>query len=103
MNELTSTMAEGELRILDVDLAKRLGYARPVSIRYPIKRHLASLAELGAIHTACIAGQGARHDPTEITPMPTTKAKPKTTSHTTITKTVPAYRATDLTFSQPKP
>jgi hypothetical protein len=55
---LTPVQIEGELRIYDLDLALRLGYARPTSIRYLIKRHLAALAELGAIHSLCIAGQG---------------------------------------------
>ena len=40
-----------ELRILDVDLAKRLGYARPVSIRDLIKRHHSSLLEMGPLRT----------------------------------------------------
>jgi hypothetical protein len=44
--------------ILDTHLAQRLGFARPTKINDFIKRHLASLAKLGAIRTVRIAGQG---------------------------------------------
>lgn len=58
MNELTLRVVEGELRILDVDLAQRLGFRRPTKIRDLIKRHMASLLMMGAIPTVGIAGQG---------------------------------------------
>src|SRR5271154_6291860 len=52
MNELlTPTMVEGELRILDTDLAKRLGFAEPRMIRRTIKRHLPDLDRMGTRYT----------------------------------------------------
>lgn len=44
---LRPEMVEGELRIRDLDLAARLGFADPHMIRRLIERHAAALAELG--------------------------------------------------------
>ncbi|MCG4261383.1 phage regulatory protein/antirepressor Ant [Acetobacter senegalensis] len=46
-NIITPEMHEGELRILDTDLAKRLGFDRPRNIRNIIKRYLPDLDKLG--------------------------------------------------------
>jgi phage anti-repressor protein len=42
---------EGELRILDVELGKRLGFTKPTKIRDAIKRHAFSLGQLGPLPT----------------------------------------------------
>ena len=41
------SMREGELRILETDLAKRLGFDRPRKIRELVTRHKASLEQMG--------------------------------------------------------
>lgn len=46
-NIITPEMREGELRILDTDLAKRLGFAAPRMIRKLIKRYLPELDKIG--------------------------------------------------------
>ncbi|WP_063353473.1 hypothetical protein [Acetobacter oryzifermentans] len=46
-NLITPSMREGELRILDTDLAKRLGFAAPRMIRKLIKRYLPELDKIG--------------------------------------------------------
>lgn len=46
-NLITPSMREGELRILDTDLAVRLGFATPRMIRKLIKRYLPELDKLG--------------------------------------------------------
>jgi hypothetical protein len=51
MNELTPTQVERELRILDIDLAKHLGFAQPLNIRNTIKRHEGALRALGVLFT----------------------------------------------------
>ncbi|SMH60464.1 Rha family transcriptional regulator [Azospirillum agricola] len=48
---LTVASVEGEARILDTDLASRLGFAEPRMIRNLIKRHLSSLDALGVRST----------------------------------------------------
>lgn len=60
-NLITPSMHEGELRILDIDLGKRLGFAKPVKIRELIKRHLPSLEQMGTVPTVGTVkrGQGA--------------------------------------------
>lgn len=50
-NIITPKMHEGELRILDTDLAVRLEFADPAQIRKLIKRHEGSLAQMGVIST----------------------------------------------------
>lgn len=50
-NIITPEMHDGELRILDTDLAVRLGFADPAQIRKLIKRHEGSLAQMGVIST----------------------------------------------------
>lgn len=42
---------EGELRILDIDLAQRLGFAKLTKIRELIKRHSDSLIKMGTLPT----------------------------------------------------
>ena len=48
----------GELRILDIDLGKRLGFAKPVKIRELIKRHLPSLEQMGTVPTVGTVKRG---------------------------------------------
>jgi hypothetical protein len=62
MGELTPTLIEGELRIRDVDLAARLGFARPTNIRQLIERHRESLSKISVLHTVVQtpSGQGGR-------------------------------------------
>lgn len=50
-NVIAPAMHDGELRILDTDLAMRLGFAKPVKIRDLIKRHKGSLEEMGPLPT----------------------------------------------------
>lgn len=50
-NVIAPTMHNGELRILDTDLATRLGFAKPVKIRDLIKRHKGNLEEMGPLPT----------------------------------------------------
>lgn len=57
-------MVQGELRILDLDLAQRLGYGRPRNIRNLIHRHDAALRKMGPVvwldETGALHG-GAAH------------------------------------------
>lgn len=48
---ISPSMHDGELRILDTDLAARLGFDRPRKIRELIRRHLPSLEEMGRCPT----------------------------------------------------
>jgi phage regulator Rha-like protein len=48
-NVIAPRMIEGELRILDIELAERLGFARPRVIRELIERHIEALSALGAV------------------------------------------------------
>lgn len=57
-NLITPSMHEGELRILDIDLGKRLGFAKPVKIRELIKRHLPSLEQMGTVPTVGTVKRG---------------------------------------------
>lgn len=50
-NVLTVVVVEGEPRIRDLDLAQRLGFAKPAKIRELIARHRASLEALGVLPT----------------------------------------------------
>lgn len=50
-NVIAPVMHDGELRILDTDLATRLGFAKPTKIRDLIKRHKGSLEEMGPLPT----------------------------------------------------
>ena len=59
MGELTPTLIEGELRIRDVDLAARLGFARPTNIRQLIERHRESLSKISILHTVVQVPEGA--------------------------------------------
>lgn len=47
-----------ELRILDLDLGKRLGFARPIKIRDLIKRHQVSLEAMGTLPTVGTVNRG---------------------------------------------
>jgi len=51
VSSINPQMHEGELRILDVDLAARLGFVKPTKIRDLIKRHIDSLEKLGPLPT----------------------------------------------------
>lgn len=51
-NQASHTLALSEPTIRDLDLAERLGYERPTSIRQLIKRNLPMLEALGTIATA---------------------------------------------------
>lgn len=55
---LTVVPVEGEPRILDINLGKRLGFSRPVKIRELIKRHMASLEALGTVPTVGTVNRG---------------------------------------------
>lgn len=50
-NLITPEMHDGELRIIDTDLAVRLGFAKPAKIRDLIKRHKATLEKIGTLPT----------------------------------------------------
>src|SRR3954465_2110160 len=45
------TTIDGETRILDIDLAERLGFARPSKIRELIERHVGSLNKISVLPT----------------------------------------------------
>lgn len=45
------TVFDGDPRALDLDIAKRLGFAKPVTIRKLIERHAESLSRFGVIST----------------------------------------------------
>lgn len=57
-NIIAPSMRDGELRILDIDLGKRLGFAKPVKIRELIKRHLPSLEQMGTVPTVGTVKRG---------------------------------------------
>ncbi|QNT79416.1 phage antirepressor KilAC domain-containing protein [Entomobacter blattae] len=48
---ITPVMHNGEVRILDVDLAKRLGFEKATKIRELIKRHTNNLEKMGPLPT----------------------------------------------------
>jgi hypothetical protein len=62
MDELTPTLVEGELRIRDVDLGARLGFANPIDIRKLIRRYAADLGQMGVLASVAKApdSQGGR-------------------------------------------
>ncbi|WP_052750048.1 hypothetical protein [Gluconobacter oxydans] len=53
-NVIAPAMHDGELRILDADLAMRLGFDRPRDIRKLIKRYEAELGEMGVCATVAL-------------------------------------------------
>lgn len=55
---LTPSVVRGELRIKDVELGARLGFAKPVKIRELIKRHLPSLEAMGTVPTMGTVNRG---------------------------------------------
>ena len=60
-NSLTVKPVDGEPRMLDTDLAAKLGFKRPADIRDLVKRHSVELATYGIIRTARInAGKRGR-------------------------------------------
>ncbi|AWJ86301.1 hypothetical protein TSH58p_22535 (plasmid) [Azospirillum sp. TSH58] len=62
---LTPSLVQGELRILDVSLAERLGFAQPRDIRKLIKRHETALSQLGTVarhRGAQLRANGASHE-----------------------------------------
>ncbi|WP_394819421.1 hypothetical protein [Sorlinia euscelidii] len=48
---ISPSIHDGELRILDTDLAARLGFDRPRDIRKLIKRYVADLRQMGRCAT----------------------------------------------------
>ena len=50
---------DGEPRLLDLDLAERLGYERPNDIRKLIDRHMDTLNEFGICATVALIHEGA--------------------------------------------
>ncbi len=50
-NWLTIADVEGEARILDTDLAARLGFASPIDIRKLVRRHADALGRMGVLAT----------------------------------------------------
>ncbi|ONG57326.1 hypothetical protein BKE38_04020 [Pseudoroseomonas deserti] len=59
--ELAVVSRDGELRILDTDLAARLGFERPRKIRELIAPHRRALSQLGELATAdVVVGKGQR-------------------------------------------
>lgn len=58
---ITPIQMDGELRILDVNLADRLGFAQPRDIRKIIARHRGALSKMGAVtEIAEIVGKGQK-------------------------------------------
>jgi hypothetical protein len=58
--EIAPTLVDGELRILDVNLAERLGFAKPTKIRDLVKRHLPSLETMGTVPTVGTVVRGQK-------------------------------------------
>ena len=50
---------DGEMRLLDLDLAERLGYERPRDIRKLLDRHMDTLIEFGICATVALIHDGA--------------------------------------------
>ncbi len=55
---IVSVAIEGEPRILDTDLAQRLGFANPIDIRKLVRRHEAALAAMGTVATVATVKRG---------------------------------------------
>ena len=51
---------DGAPRILDLDLAERLGFANPIDIRKLVRRHKAALAALGTVATMATVKRGQK-------------------------------------------
>jgi len=69
MNALTITVQaiENEPRILDTDLAERLGMAQPLNIRQNIEKNRAELEGYGTVHAVretFVSGNGAKKETT---------------------------------------
>ncbi|HWL68154.1 MAG TPA: hypothetical protein VNS22_07180 [Geminicoccus sp.] len=61
VTDLALTTHEGEVRILDTDLAERLGFERPRKIRDLIGPHRGALSQLGELATTeIVVGKGQR-------------------------------------------
>jgi hypothetical protein len=58
MYELRPILIEGELRIRDIDLGTRLGFANPIDIRKLIRRHLPALEAIGTVATVAMVIRG---------------------------------------------
>ena len=58
--ELTIQAVANEPRILDIDLAERLGFSKPNNIRSLIRRHQAALAEMGTVCTVQTVNRGQK-------------------------------------------
>ncbi|MEW9272409.1 phage antirepressor KilAC domain-containing protein [Gluconobacter oxydans] len=64
-NVIAPAMHDGELRILDTDLATRLGFDRPRDIRKLIKRYEAELGRMGRCATVARRPESGGHTVTE--------------------------------------
>jgi phage antirepressor YoqD-like protein len=58
--ELVIQAFENEPRILDTDLAERLGFAQPINIRKMIRRHKGALAAMGTVSTVETVNRGQK-------------------------------------------
>lgn len=58
--DITPSMCDGELRVLDVDLAKYLGFTKAANIRTLIKRHLPALERFSTVFTAQTVKRGQK-------------------------------------------
>ncbi len=56
--EVPLTEIKGEPRAFDLDIAKRLGFARPRSIRQTIERHRSEIETFGSLATVCGKSRG---------------------------------------------
>ncbi len=63
---IVPSMVEGELRILDTDLAIRLGFAQPRDIRKLIKRYEAELSKMGVCATVAQTSGARGGRPTDL-------------------------------------
>ena len=58
-NVIAPAMHDGELRILDTDLAARLGFSQPRDIRKLIARHDGALSKMGLLPAmGMVVGKG---------------------------------------------
>jgi hypothetical protein len=63
--ELVVQTVEREPRVLDIDLAKRLGFARPADIRKLIERHRESLSKISVLATVAKTSGSTGGRPTD--------------------------------------
>lgn len=65
ISQINPQPMNGELRVLDTELGKRLGFANPVKIRELIKRHKVNLEKIGVLPTVGKTSSGRGGRPTE--------------------------------------